>query len=99
MFFYIVFNTYPRSEMPQTVKDRLQVFLHNSPPLPTAGWVVEEVEQGPALPPPPGQGYVAEETQHTGAARSVPLAVDLQDSVHPEVSLEEWSECTVQRWV
>lgn len=99
MFFYIVFNTYPRSEMPQTVKDRLQVFLHNSPPLPTAGWVVEEVEQGPALPPPPGQGYVAEEMQHTEAARSVPLAADLQDSVHPEVSLEEWSECTVQRWV
>lgn len=85
--------------MAQTGKDQLQVSLHNSQPLPTAGWVVEEVEQGPVLPPPPGQGYVAEEPHQKETAHSVPLMVDLQDSVDPEVSLEEWSEYTMLRWV
>ena len=96
--FHTVFNIYPRSEKAQTEKDQLQGSLHNSLPLPTAGWVVEGVKQGLAPPPPPGQGYVAEEARRTEPARSVPLTVALLDWVDPGVSLEEWSEYTVRRW-
>lgn len=73
-----------------------QVSLHNSLPLPTAGSVVAEVPQGPAFLPPPGQGHMAVETHHRETTQSVQLAVDLQDSEHPEVSLEEWSVCTAR---
>ncbi|KAK5898090.1 hypothetical protein CgunFtcFv8_015537 [Champsocephalus gunnari] len=81
--------------MAQTV-DPLLVSLRNSWPLPTPGWGLEEVGQGPALPLPPGQGYVAEETHHKETAGMIEV---LWDSVDPEMSLEEWFECTVQRWV
>ena len=91
------FNAYPRSDWALTVKGQLQVSLHNLLPPPTAGWVVEEVEQGPA---PPRRGWVAEATHHSvEAARCVLRMEVLQDSVPPAESLEEWSEYTVQRWV
>lgn len=95
----LVWMDYPRNETVQTVREGLRVSPHDSLPLPTAGWVVEEVEQGPALLPPPGRGGVAEETHHMETARSVPPTVDRQDFVHPEVSLEEWSEYTVRHLV
>lgn len=94
------FNSYPRSDWALTVKGRLQVSLHNSLPPPTAGWAVEEVVQGPALPAPLRQEWVAEATHHrVEAARCVPRLEVLQDSVPPAESLEEWSGYKVRRWV
>lgn len=81
------------------MREQLRGSPHNSLPLPTAGWVVEGVEKGPVPLPPPGQGYEAEEAKHMEMSHCFLLVMDLQDSVDPEVFLEEWSECTVQRWV
>lgn len=93
--FHTVYN-YPRSERAQT-EDRLQGSLRSSLPLPTAGWVVEGVNLGPALLLPPGQAYVDEEAHRIELVRSVLLMVARQDWVDPGGSLEEWSEYTEQR--
>lgn len=79
--------------------DQLQGFLHNLLPLPKAGWAAEGVEGPALLPPPPGQGYEDLVVQNTDTAHSVLLMPVLEGSVDPEVSLEEWSEYTVQHWV
>lgn len=90
-------SSYPKSGMIQRVNDRLRVSQRNLLLLPTAGWEVEEAQQGPALQLPAGQGYAAVERHHMETGRSALPREALQGCVHRGASLEESSECTALR--